>query len=79
MPKYKDNFEEFDDDAVFTLTPKGAACISMIHANIIQEVEDIRFDYFYREFEKTLEMLGYEIVEKSEEKEKKRRKWFCRK
>ena len=49
---------EYDDDAVFTITPKGIACLALEDAGICSW-NDERINAFWKIFELMMEKHGY--------------------
>lgn len=48
-----------DEEARYTLTPKGIALISMIGAGLIEGIDDPAFDIFWRLFTNDMKRFGY--------------------
>ena len=58
---YEGNDESCEDDenVRYQLTPKGIACLAMLHAGLVTSVDDPRIEGFWSMFLRDMEKLGY--------------------
>lgn len=60
---------KFDDDVFYKLTAKGCAIVSMLDADLIDDMEDERVTKFWRRFQSLMLMNGYAVITDEEEEE----------
>ena len=51
--------ETENDEEVYRLTPKGIAMVCLMDVGLLDDVDDKRFDLFWRLFEADMLRLGY--------------------
>ena len=57
---YKEEKDEINEDEVmYQITPKGIAAVCMLHSGLITDMNDPRFEGFWRMFSEDMERCGY--------------------
>ena len=57
------------DNETYMLTPKGCVVISLLDAELIDNMEDERVTKFWRRFQSLMLMNGYAVITDEEEEE----------